>query len=72
MYNFFVLIWPLQSLQLTYIDLIHVKFIPLHKKLYFLSLRISWKIQKYQVNIIFPSTYWLQKRPYFTSPKILK
>ena len=31
-----------------------------------------WKAQKGQVNIIFPSTFWLEKRPYFLSPKSSK
>ena len=30
---------------------------PLHKKSYFASPGISWKAQKDQVNIIFPSTF---------------
>ena len=44
---------------------------PLDKKPYFPSPGISWKAQKYQVNIIFPSTF-LIKRPHFPFPKILK
>ena len=32
----------------------------LHKKTYFPSLGISWKTQKDQENIIFPSTFWLK------------
>ena len=35
----------------------------LKKKTYFQSPRISWKAQKDQVNIIFPSTFWLKNRP---------
>ena len=44
----------------------------LHEKPYFPSPGISWKAQKDQVNIIFPSTFWLKKRPYFPSPKSSK
>ena len=33
---------------------------------------ISWKAQKDQVNIIFPSTFWLKKRSSFPFPKIPK
>ena len=36
--------------------------------------RISpvWKAQKDQLNIIFPSTFWLEKRPYFPPLKSSK
>ena len=44
----------------------------LHEKPYFPSPGISWKAQKDQVNIIFPSTFWLKKRSYFPSPKSSK
>ena len=33
----------------------------LHEKPYFPGPGISWKAQKGQVNIIFPSTFWLKK-----------
>ena len=37
-------------------------FIPLpHEKPYFPSPAISWKAQKHQLNIIYPSTSWLKK-----------
>ena len=39
-------------------------FYSLHEKPCFLSPGISWKAQKEQVNIIFPSTFWLKKRSY--------
>ena len=35
----------------------------LHEKPYFPSPGISWKAQKYHGNVIFPSTFWLKKRP---------
>ena len=35
----------------------------LHEKPYFPSPGISWKAQKDQVNIIFPSTFWFKKYP---------
>ena len=38
-------------------------------KPYFLSPGISQKAQKYQVNIIFPSAFWIRKIPLFPSPK---
>ena len=41
----------------------------LHEKPHFPSPGISWKAKKNQVNIIFPSTFWLIKRSYFPSPK---
>ena len=41
----------------------------LHEKPYFPGPGISWKAQKDQVNIIFPSAFWLKKRSYFPSPK---
>ena len=41
----------------------------LHEKPYFPSPRLSWKAQKDQVNITFPSTFWLKKRPYFPPSK---
>ena len=34
----------------------------LHEKPYFPSPGISWKAQKYHVNVIFPSPFWLQNR----------
>ena len=34
----------------------------LHKKPYFPSPGISWKAQKYHVNVIFPSPFWLKNR----------
>ena len=37
------------------------KPIALHEEPCFLSPGISWKAQKDQVNIIFPSTFWLKK-----------
>ena len=43
-----------------------------HKKPYFRSPAISWKAQKDHVNIIFPSTFWLKKRPHFPSLKSSK
>ena len=40
------------------------------RKTVFQGLGISWKAQKEaQVNIIFISTFWLKKRPYFPLPK---
>ena len=33
------------------------------------SLGISWKAQKDQVNMFFPSTFSAEKRPYFPSAK---
>ena len=39
-------------------------FYSLHEKPCFLSPAISWKAKKDQVNIIFPSTFWLKKRLY--------
>ena len=33
----------------------------LHEKPYFQIPEISWKAQKVQVNIIFPSTLWIKK-----------
>ena len=42
------------------------------RKIIFLSPGISWKVQKHQANIIFPLTFWLEKRPYFPSPINLK
>ena len=47
-------------------------FLSLYEKPYFPSPGISVKAQKDQVNIIFPSTFWLKKRPYFQSPKSSK
>ena len=45
----------------------------LHKKTpHFPGPGISWKDQKHQVNIIFPSTFWLKVRSYFRSPKSSK
>ena len=44
----------------------------LHEKPYSPSTGKSWKAQKDQANIIFPSTFWLTKRPYFASPKSSK
>ena len=44
----------------------------LHEKPYFLGPEISRKAKKDLVNIIFPSTFWLKKRPYFPSPKSSK
>ena len=41
----------------------------LYDKPYLSSPGISWKAQKDQVNTIFPSTFWLKKRPYFPTPK---
>ena len=35
--------------------------ISIHQKPYFASLKISWKPEKYQVNIIFLSTFWIKK-----------
>ena len=42
----------------------------LHEKPYFPSPRISWKAQKDQVNIIFPSTFWLKKDRIFHHRKV--
>ena len=42
----------------------------LHEKPYFRSPRISWKAQKDQVNIIFPSTFWLKKDHIFDRQKV--
>ena len=44
----------------------------LREKPYFPRSGISWKDKKDQVNIIFPSTFWLKKIPYFPSPKSSK
>ena len=44
----------------------------LHEKSYFPCPGMSWKAKKVQVNIIFQLTFWLKKRPYFSSPKNLK
>ena len=46
--------------------------IMMHKKQYFESPGISWKVQKYQLNIIFASAFWLKERPLFPSPKSSK
>ena len=43
----------------------------LHQNPYFPSPGIQLEAQKYQVNIIFPSTFWI-KRSYFQYPKSLK
>ena len=39
------------------------------KKPYFSGPGVSWKAQKNQLNITFPSTFQLKQRPYFASPK---
>ena len=44
----------------------------LRKNSYFPGPGISQKAQKDHTNIIFPSTFWLKKRPYFPSPKSSK
>ena len=44
----------------------------LHEKPYFPGPRISWKAQKDQVNITFPSTFCLKRWPYCPSPKSSK
>ena len=43
-----------------------------HEKPYFPSPGVLWKPQKDQVNIIFPSTFWIKTRPYFPSAKSSK
>ena len=53
-------------------NLEQVTLFSLHEKPYFTGSGISWKAQKDQVNIIFPSTFWLKKRSYFPSPKSSK
>ena len=40
----------------------------MREKPYFPSPEKSWKTQKDQVTIIFPSTFWLKKGLYFPSP----
>ena len=62
--NFFISIF---RLQIAIVSPILVLFChsSLHQKPYFSSPGISWKAQKDQVNIIFPSTFWLTERPYF-------
>ena len=42
----------------------------LHKKPYFPGPGISWKAQKGQVNIIFASTFWLDKDRFFHHRKV--
>ena len=47
-------------------------YMTLHEKAFFPCSGISWKVKKYQANIIFPSTFWLKKRPHFVSLKSSK
>ena len=46
--------------------------IALHQKTYLPSPGISWKAQKYQGNIVFPSTFWIKRRPHLPSTKSSK
>ena len=51
---------------------LETKLHALREKPYFLGPGISQKAQKDHVSIIFPSTFWQKKRPYFPSPKSSK
>ena len=64
--------WFKYNLWKTAFKKFEVIYLTLRKKPYFPSPGIWWKAQKGQVNIIFPSTFWLKKRPYFPSPKSSK
>ena len=47
-------------------------YISLHEKPYFPGPGIYQKAQRDQLNIIFPSTFWVKERPNFLTPKSLK
>ena len=64
--------WPHDDFGDKELKFKYFKIEPLREKPYFPSPGISQKAKKDQVNIIFPSTFWLKKRPYFPSPKSSK
>ena len=49
-----------------------INFLAQKKTVYPISEKFKTRTFQYSVNIIFPSTFLLEKRPYFQSPKILK
>ena len=55
-----LVLWRLIDLALVVVKLLVFKVCVIQKP-YFTSPGISWKAQKDQVNIIFPSTFWLKK-----------
>ena len=75
-YGFLNTFWPRFKLTNLVIFVAKLPFnqrvAKLHKKPYFPRPGISWTAQKDQVNIIFPSTFWLRKKPYFPSTKSSK